>query len=193
MQPPVSKQLKEEETLADQQTVEELVQTKKDESTDTESFEIVQVEEVESSKAPLTQSKSIQQDEEGFLPEIPSYAQYLIVGGGTAAMSAFKAIRAKDPTAKVLVITEEHYKPYMRPPLSKDLWTTDDERLIEELKFKQYNGNERSLLFLEDEFYVKPKFLNTEQCANGGVAVVTGKRVNTKKNRTLFSNLFIFY
>ena len=193
MQPPVSKQLKEEETLADQQTVEELVQTKKDESTDTESFEIVQVEEVESSKAPLTQSKSIQQDEEGFLPEIPSYAQYLIVGGGTAAMSAFKAIRAKDPNAKVLVITEEHYKPYMRPPLSKDLWTTDDERLIEELKFKQYNGNERSLLFLEDEFYVKPKFLNTEQCANGGVAVVTGKRVNTKKNRTLFSNLFIFY
>jgi apoptosis-inducing factor 1 len=117
-------------------------------------------------------------DEDEFLPEIPSHAQYLIVGGGTAAMSAFKAIRAKDPAAKVLVVTEENYKPYMRPPLSKDLWTTDDEKLVNELKFKQYNGNERSLLFLEDDFYVKPKLLNTEECANGGVAVVTGKRVH---------------
>ncbi len=40
-------------------------------------------------------------ESEQFLPEIPSHAQYLIVGGGTAAMSAFKAIRAGDPTAKV--------------------------------------------------------------------------------------------
>lgn len=58
-------------------------------------------------------------------------------------MSAFKAIRARDPTAKVLVVTEESHKPYMRPPLSKDLWTTDDENLIKQLRFKQYNGNER--------------------------------------------------
>ena len=42
-----------------------------------------------------------QLDQEKFLPDIPNYAQYLIVGGGTAAMSAFKAIRARDPTARV--------------------------------------------------------------------------------------------
>lgn len=42
-----------------------------------------------------------QLDQEKFLPEIPNFAQYLIVGGGTAAMSAFKAIRARDPTARV--------------------------------------------------------------------------------------------
>jgi hypothetical protein len=42
------------------------------------------------------------QDKDKFLPDIPSYAQYLIVGGGTAAMSAFKAIRASDPKAKVM-------------------------------------------------------------------------------------------
>ena len=42
-----------------------------------------------------------EKDAENFLPDIPSYAQYLIVGGGTAAMSAFKAIRGKDPKAKV--------------------------------------------------------------------------------------------
>lgn len=36
----------------------------------------------------------------------------------------------------------------MRPPLSKDLWMTDDEKLISELRFKQYNGNERRLNFI---------------------------------------------
>lgn len=115
------------------------------------------------------------EEEERLLPEIPSHVQYLIVGGGTAAMSAFKSIRANDENAKILVVTEEDFKPYMRPPLSKDLWTTDDDKKVAELRFKQYNGNERSLYFLDDEFYVTPKQLN--QLDNGGVAVLTGKRV----------------
>lgn len=120
-------------------------------------------------------TKLIMPEEEKFLPEIPSHAQYLIVGGGTAAMAAFKSIRANDENAKVLVVTEEDFKPYMRPPLSKDLWMTDDENLIQKLSFKQYNGNERSLYFLDDEFYVEPKVLNEQE--NGGVAILTGRRV----------------
>ena len=158
--PAVEKEVEEKEA---EPAVEEVVEG--------ESFEIIQIETVAEPQKEVASS----QDEESFLPEIPSHAQYLIVGGGTAAMSAFKAIRASDPSARVLVVTEEHYKPYMRPPLSKDMWTTDDEKLIAELRFKQYNGSDRSLLFLEDEFYVKPKFLNREE--NGGVAVLTGKRV----------------
>ncbi len=46
-------------------------------------------------------------------------------------------------TIKVLLITEENYMPYMRPPLSKDLWMTEDEELVKQLRFKQYNGKER--------------------------------------------------
>ena len=38
--------------------------------------------------------------------KIPSYVPYLIIGGGTAAMSAFKAIRANDPTAKVISLNQ---------------------------------------------------------------------------------------
>ncbi|CAF0858276.1 unnamed protein product [Brachionus calyciflorus] len=145
--------------------------------------ESVQTE--EPSQPTETETEAIKLDEEKFLPEVPSHAQYLIVGGGTAAMAAFKAIRAKDPSARVLVVTEEEYKPYMRPPLSKDLWMTDDEQLIEQLRFKQYNGNERSLFFLEDEFYVKPKYLNEQEF--GGVAILTGKRVEQidVQNRTV--------
>ncbi|CAF4482766.1 unnamed protein product, partial [Rotaria magnacalcarata] len=59
-------------------------------------------------------------------------------GGGTTAVSAFKTIRALDPTAKVLVVSAENYMPYMRPPLSKDIWYTDDDDLISKHSFKQW-------------------------------------------------------
>jgi hypothetical protein len=42
-----------------------------------------------------------QLNKEELTPIIPNFAQYLIIGGGTTAMSAFKSIRAHDPTAKV--------------------------------------------------------------------------------------------
>ncbi|CAF4421931.1 unnamed protein product, partial [Rotaria magnacalcarata] len=78
---------------------------------------------------------------------IPNFAQYLIIGGGATAMSAFKSIRAHDPTAKVLVISSEKYLPYMRPPLSKDIWYTDDDDLIQKHSFKQWHGKEKRLEF----------------------------------------------
>lgn len=47
----------------------------------------------------------------------------------------------------------------MRPPLSKDLWTTDDEQLVKDLRFKQYNGNERRL-------DIKKENLIVRECSN---------------------------
>ena len=38
-----------------------------------------------------------------------------------------RAIRARDPKAQVLLIGEEATLPYMRPPLSKELWFADEE------------------------------------------------------------------
>ena len=50
-------------------------------------------------------------------------APYLLVGAGTASFAAFKAIKSRDPTAKVVIVGEEvGQTPYMRPPLSKELW-----------------------------------------------------------------------
>lgn len=43
----------------------------------------------------------------------------------------------------MLIIGEEEYPPYMRPPLSKELWYCDDDELVSQLKFKQWNGKER--------------------------------------------------
>ena len=51
------------------------------------------------------------------------YAPYLLVGAGTASFAAFRAIKARDPTAKIVIVGEEvGQNPYMRPPLSKELW-----------------------------------------------------------------------
>ncbi|CAN7983932.1 unnamed protein product [Ixodes hexagonus] len=105
--------------------------------------------------------------------KIPAEVPYLLVGGGTASFAAFRAIRSADPTAKVLVIGDEPYKPYMRPPLSKELWLADD--AAKQLSFKQWNGKERSIFFEHDDFYCRPEDLMERD--TGGIAVVNNCRV----------------
>lgn len=55
---------------------------------------------------------------------------YVIIGGGIAALSAAENIRLRDTTGKITMITEEKYSPYYRPMLS-DLLSEDlsDDRL----------------------------------------------------------------
>ncbi|XP_071445556.1 apoptosis-inducing factor 1, mitochondrial [Hetaerina americana] len=107
--------------------------------------------------------------------EIPSCVPYLLVGGGTASLSAFRAIKTKDPKAKVLVVSSESEYPFMRPPLSKELWFSDNEEAVKNLTFKQWNGKERSLFFEPDEFYVQ--CMELMGSPNGGVAVARGWKV----------------
>ncbi|XP_052852904.1 putative apoptosis-inducing factor 1, mitochondrial isoform X1 [Drosophila gunungcola] len=116
--------------------------------------------------------------------DLPKHVPYLIVGGGTAAFSAFRAIKSNDAKAKVLMISNEFRKPYMRPPLSKELWYTPNpnEDPIKDYRFKQWTGSERSLFFEPDEFFVDPE--NLEDSANGGIAVAQGfavKKIDAQK------------
>lgn len=46
---------------------------------------------------------------------------YLILGGGVAAVGAAEAIRARDRTGSVVLLTEEAFLPYNRPMLTKKL------------------------------------------------------------------------
>ncbi|XP_062261572.1 apoptosis-inducing factor 1, mitochondrial isoform X2 [Platichthys flesus] len=109
------------------------------------------------------------------LPEVPSHAPYLLIGGGTASFAAARSIRARDPGAKVLIVTEESEFPYMRPPLSKELWFSDDSSVTETLRFKQWNGKERSIYFQPPSFYIQAEELAGAE--NGGVAVLSGRKV----------------
>jgi NADPH-dependent 2,4-dienoyl-CoA reductase/sulfur reductase-like enzyme len=51
-----------------------------------------------------------------------SCMHHVIVGGGTAAWSAIQAIRKRDASAAILLVTDEELYPYNRTPLSKELW-----------------------------------------------------------------------
>lgn len=108
-------------------------------------------------------------------PKLPSHTPYLLIGGGTASFAAARSIRARDPGAKVLIVTDEPDLPYMRPPLSKELWFSDDPSVTETLRFKQWNGKERSIYFQPASFYINAEELDSAE--NGGVAVLTGKKV----------------
>jgi programmed cell death 8 (apoptosis-inducing factor) len=79
------------------------------------------------------------------IPGVP-YVQYVLVGGGTAAYSALEAIREKEPNAQVLLITEEEFVPYQRPPLSKELWLQP--KNTKDLTFVDWQNKESSVFYL---------------------------------------------
>jgi hypothetical protein len=126
---------------------------------------------------------------------IPDHVPYLLIGAGTASFAAYRAIKSKDPTAKILIIGEESRLPYMRPPLSKELWYPPLEEVEAEggegkkikkvssalaiddveLRFRQWNGRERSLYYEPEQFYTPVSML--EERENGGISVLRGRRV----------------
>ncbi|KRZ80487.1 Apoptosis-inducing factor 1, mitochondrial [Trichinella papuae] len=108
-------------------------------------------------------------------PRAPSQVRYLLVGGGTASFAAARAIRGLDEEARVLIVTDESHIPYMRPPLSKELWFDKDRTLARRLRFKQWNGRERTIFFEHEQFFVEP--LQLEATEHGGVSVLKNSRV----------------
>ncbi|XP_053662500.1 apoptosis-inducing factor 1, mitochondrial [Anopheles marshallii] len=106
--------------------------------------------------------------------DLPKHVPYLLIGGGTASIAAFRSIRGHDPKAKVMMITNELEMPYMRPPLSKELWFNPTE--TEPLKFRQWNGSERSIFYESNDYYIDPSKLS--DAPNGGVAVARGYEVH---------------
>ncbi|KAI9203982.1 uncharacterized protein BJ171DRAFT_507245 [Polychytrium aggregatum] len=75
---------------------------------------------------------------------------YVLVGAGTASYSAIEAIREAEPNADILIIGDEDHVPYMRPPLSKELWFSPSSK---PLAFNDWHGAERSLFYQEESNY----------------------------------------
>ncbi|CAH3176741.1 unnamed protein product [Porites lobata] len=141
-------------------------------------------EKEESQTAEVDAAVSQEEDAPPPLPEVPEHATYILVGAGTASFAAYRAIRKADNNAKVLIIGEEEYPPYMRPPLSKELWYCEDDELVSQLKFKQWNGKERGIFFEPEAFFCKPGELPSKE--EGGVALLKGKKVvgiNSKEQK----------
>eukprot|EP00127_Corallochytrium_limacisporum_P004459 Clim_evm13s164 gene=Clim_evmTU13s164 len=95
--------------------------------------------------------------------ELPEKVAYLIVGGGTAGFAAVKAILENDKNAKILVVTDEKDPAYMRPPLSKELWFSEDDDVVTNLKFKDWSGKDRTLTYEGYDWYNKAEELDPEK------------------------------
>jgi 3-phenylpropionate/trans-cinnamate dioxygenase ferredoxin reductase subunit len=58
-----------------------------------------------------------------------SHVKYALVGGGGAGSAAADAIRKLDPTGSILLVGQEHSRPYVRPALSKEFLRREKSRL----------------------------------------------------------------
>jgi 3-phenylpropionate/trans-cinnamate dioxygenase ferredoxin reductase subunit len=58
-----------------------------------------------------------------------SHVKYVVVGGGGAGSAAADAIRKLDPTGSILLVGQEHSRPYVRPALSKEFLRREKSRL----------------------------------------------------------------
>ncbi|XP_063622740.1 apoptosis-inducing factor 1, mitochondrial-like isoform X1 [Cydia splendana] len=122
--------------------------------------------------------KDEQEEEEGPLypargAELPAHVEFLVVGGGTAAFAALRALRAARPDAALLLAGAERAPPYMRPPLSKELWRRPELAAAAadplSLAFTQYNGKQRRLVYEPLSFYTPLEKLR-EGGAGAGLA-----------------------
>lgn len=119
-----------------------------------------------------------EEEEGGIHPadeDLPEHVPFILVGAGTASFAAYRAIKKENPDAKVLIIGQEKYIPYMRPPLSKELWYSDDPDVVKTLRYKQWSGKERSLFYESDDYYCKPSELMTKE--GGAIAMLTRTKV----------------
>ena len=56
--------------------------------------------------------------------------KYVVVGGGMTGHAAAQGIRAADASGSIAVLGDEPARPYARPPLTKGLWTGQEEGSI---------------------------------------------------------------
>lgn len=75
---------------------------------------------------------------------------------------------------QILIISDDTQIPYMRPPLSKELWYGDDGEAARKFEFKQWNGKWRDIYFEKEDFYCKPSELADK---SHGVALALNKKV----------------
>uniref|UniRef100_A0A914C796 U1-type domain-containing protein n=1 Tax=Acrobeloides nanus TaxID=290746 RepID=A0A914C796_9BILA len=120
---------------------------------------------------------------------IPAFVPYVCIGGGTASYYASLTIRARDPTARVLIIGDEQETPYNRPALSKELWWYGNDDAPKTLEYLAPSGRKRDVRYEVEGFYVAPDKI--EQKEFGAVSFLRGRkvlRIDMKKKEVILDN-----
>lgn len=122
------------------------------------------------------------------IANLPEEIPYLLIGGGTASFGATRAIRVNDPKSKIIIVSNEKWKPYLRPPLSKEIWLTPPD-IASKLLFRQYNGTDKNIHYEHEEFYHSLEKLAAKE--TGGVSIIndiTVTKIDTTERIAYFSN-----
>ncbi|CAO3645531.1 unnamed protein product [Cunninghamella blakesleeana] len=122
---------------------------------------------------------------------------YVLVGAGTASFAAAQAIKELEPEANVIIVGDESYAPYMRPPLSKEIWFSEDPEVAKTLKFKDWQGNERNIYYQDESLYEIIEDASGSDLQTDKIKLLLNKPV-TKLNiedhtLTLADGSFIYY
>ncbi|WP_317853967.1 FAD-dependent oxidoreductase [Chakrabartyella piscis] len=72
--------------------------------------------------------------------------RFVILGGGTAALNSAKAIRARNKTASIVMLSEEKDLPYDRPMLTKNMFAGTDKNAFATEKMSWYEDNEVDII-----------------------------------------------
>ena len=72
----------------------------------------------------------------------------------------------------------------MRPPLSKELWFSEDREAAKYFQFKQWNGKQRNIFFEDASFYCKPSELSEKKGCGVGLALNKKVRIEYVLNQT---------
>lgn len=73
--------------------------------------------------------------------------RYVILGAGTAALSAAKAIRERDASGSIVMISEEDELPYNRPMLTKNMFAGPEAKVFTIYERKWYEEQRIDLVF----------------------------------------------
>ncbi len=73
--------------------------------------------------------------------------RYVVLGGGIAALSAAKAIRERDKTGSIIMISAEKELPYNRPMLTKNMFAGPEEKIFNINDKAWYDENRIQLAF----------------------------------------------
>ncbi|KAI9189077.1 hypothetical protein H9P43_000505 [Blastocladiella emersonii ATCC 22665] len=113
-------------------------------------------------------------EEEVPAPAAPTSFKYVLIGGGTASYSAMLGIQEVEPNAEILIITGEGYAPYQRPPLTKELWFSEDPAIADTLTFTNWEGKPTSLFYQDEAQYA---VVGDDAAPTGeGVKLLKGRR-----------------
>lgn len=66
---------------------------------------------------------------------------FIILGGGTAGLNGARAIRERNQTASITLISEEAYLPYDRPMLTKKMFGQNDAETLQSVAKEWYSEN----------------------------------------------------